>query len=298
MIQKEKLEATVSLEDAIFEIYGLKLEGRSSLFEQEEMKGEVAEEYFQLGVKSRTRTYQNIVEDFKNRTGCYACNHPHYQVGTILDVGCGPGILSVELAEKTGAKIIGIDLSKDMLSLARKYLEERTNEKRQKILEFQQRYPVNSNNKNPLFQVDFLEGSVYHLSRLIEPVNYIVCRNALHRFKNPKRAIREMYKTLLPRGKIYLRDLRRDADWGTIVERINGRWNNPELVEDYLKAMAGMLKIDEVKDILEDLNIKRYNIEEGNLLVNEESSGGSIKEFSSEVEWVGVIEKSSTKDNI
>jgi len=293
MIKREELEKTESLEEAISLIQGVKICGRSTLFEQEGMSGKVAEAYFELGLHSRRKTYQNIVKDFKNRTGCYACNHCNYDIGTILDVGCGPGLLSVELAEHTGAKIVGLDVSSDMLALAKGYLEERTREKERSIREFQQRYKESSNNKNPLFNVEFIEGNVYELSKLTEPVNYIVCRNVLHRFKDPRKAIQEMYKTLSPTGKIYLRDLRRDADWRTIVERINGRWDNSELVEDYFKAMAGMFTIDEVKGFL-DKSQYNYQIGLGDYLMQDKSpEESSLNEFAGEVEWVCVIDKSS-----
>ncbi|MFA6460879.1 MAG: methyltransferase domain-containing protein [Candidatus Woesearchaeota archaeon] len=294
MITEQKLQQTDSLEETIFELYGINIERRTSLFEKEEMSGEVAKQYFQLGRDSRSLTYQRIVQDFKARTGCYACNHPNYQMGEILDVGCGPGLLNIELAEHTGARIIGLDPSSDMLDLAREYLMERSNQKEQRIKDFQQKYGIETKDRSSLYSVEFVQGDVYNLSKIVQPVDYIVCRNVLHRCRDVKKAIKEMYKVLLPGGKIYLRDLRRDAEWKVIVERIGKRWKNPGLVEDYLKAMAGMLTTDEVVEILGSLRIRDYTITNGGYLTdNKVEDPNNLKEFASEVEWVSVIEKSS-----
>lgn len=47
--------------------------------------------------------------------------NPGYQ---ILDVGSGPGSTAVQIAEKTGARVSGIDLSPEMVSQARKRAQE------------------------------------------------------------------------------------------------------------------------------------------------------------------------------
>lgn len=43
--------------------------------------------------------------------------------GTVVDLGCGNGILSKALAEK-GYRVIGIDASKELLEIARKHYSE------------------------------------------------------------------------------------------------------------------------------------------------------------------------------
>ncbi len=41
----------------------------------------------------------------------------------VLDIGCGPGRYSVEFAKRGAAKVVGVDLSDNMISLARKEAE-------------------------------------------------------------------------------------------------------------------------------------------------------------------------------
>ena len=73
-----------------------------------------------------------VAEDFKRRACCYGINHPntHGDVGTIVEVGCGSGLFTLELAEQTSSnRIMGLDLSKDMIALAESNLLERSKEK-------------------------------------------------------------------------------------------------------------------------------------------------------------------------
>ena len=91
-------------------------------------------------------------------------------------------------------------------------------------------------------RINYVVGSVYDLQKIpVQGFNYIVCRNALHRFQFPEKALAQMYSALTPEGKIYLRDLRRDAHWKAILERIGEkRWQTKTLIEDYIAAMASM----------------------------------------------------------
>ena len=45
--------------------------------------------------------------------------------GTILDVACGPAGVSLQLAERTGGRVVGIDLTEEMLRQARSTVEVR-----------------------------------------------------------------------------------------------------------------------------------------------------------------------------
>ena len=277
---KTIIQQTETLEDAVKEVFNLDMEKRLCVLKKEAMSGEVAEKYDEIGKLARQETYGRIVEDFKNRAGCYGVNHlrTNMQVGTILEIGCGSGLLSLELAEQTNGYIVGVDLSEDMIKLANLNLKQKSREKVEEIKEFWKRLPESCRRglenddkleKNPPFydSVEFNLGSVYNLSAISgnhQNINYIVCRNALHRFQNPNKALEQMYSVLSPRGKIYIRDIKRDADWKTIVDRIGEqRWQRPELVEDYIGAMAAMLTKEELQDVLKLSGIRNYEITEG-----------------------------------
>ena len=120
VVDQIKIESTNTIEEAIKEIFNKEINGRSCILLEEAMTGQVAEKYDEIGKLARQETYKKIVIDFKNRTGCYGVNHirTNMKVGTILEVGCGSGLLSLELAEQTNGYVIGIDLSADMVHLA------------------------------------------------------------------------------------------------------------------------------------------------------------------------------------
>jgi len=302
-IDKAKIMATSSLEEAVKELFGLNLKGRLCILTQEAMNDEVAKAYNQIGSLVRLETYKRIVEDFKNRTNCYATNHLYFDIGTILDVGCGSGLLSLVLAEKTRGNIVGVDLSFDMINLANENLSRISKKRTEEIKEFWKKLsnkpdkPVEFYVKlNLLNKVKFKQGSVYDLPEIVSDmpkINYVTCRNALHRFQNPKLAVQKMYEVLAPSGKIYIRDLRRDADWKTVVERIGEeRWERPALVRDYVGAMAAMLTIKEVHSLLNELGINDYKITEGNYQIREKTASlHEMREYASEVEYVCIIKK-------
>jgi ubiquinone/menaquinone biosynthesis C-methylase UbiE len=307
MINRRELMSTNSLEEAIKLLFNINFNGRIDIITQEAMIGQVALEYDELGKNARAETYQKIVEDFKNRTGCYGVNHPRegMNVGTILEVGCGSGLLTLQLAEQTNSdRIIGIDISEEMIKLASGNLVRYTQRKREKIKEFWSRLPeylkpkVEEEDKleqNTLLanRINFIIGNIYDLERYAsQRINYIVCRNVLHRLKEPEKALIQMYKLLSPKGKIYIRDLRRDANWKIILERIGEkRWQTHTLVGDYVKAMASMLTVSELKSILKSAGICKYEITNGEYIGCEIKATDNIKEYETETEYVCVIEK-------
>ncbi|PIN73101.1 hypothetical protein COV20_06375 [Candidatus Woesearchaeota archaeon CG10_big_fil_rev_8_21_14_0_10_45_16] len=257
---RQIIEQTKTLEEAVRFLFNVEMDDqRALILEEQSMSGEVATTYDQIGSQARSATYQRITQDFIQRT--------QYRHGTILEVGCGSGLLTFALAEHTKDIVRGIDISPDMLTIAFKNL-----------------LSISPDNVR-LARVDVAE-----LPEYIKDVEYIVCRNALHRFKNPQQALKNMYKSLETKGKIYIRDLRRDADWKTIVKRIGEeRWKHPALVRDYIGAMAGMFTIDELASTLNDLGFD-FSISAGEYLGTKETGEG-MKEFASEVEYVCVIRK-------
>ena len=305
---------TKSLEEAINIVFNKTLTNRTHIFAQEAMIGRVATEYDYLGKIGRKETYKKIVEDFKRRTGCYGVNHPNtfMNVGSILDIGCGSGLLDLELAEQTNGNIIGLDLSEDMINLAKKNLKEQSQTEIKKIKEFwekipkelwekipkkyepkQQEYEKLEQNPPLLDRIKFIRRSAYDLQNInLSNLNYIICRNALHRFQYPERALKQMYEIISPNGKIYIRDLKRDADWQVILERIGEkRWNSRTLVKDYIGAMASMFTITELEKKLHSLNITNFEITNGKYITGEINSPRNIKEFEKDTEYVCVIKK-------
>ncbi|MGV8161758.1 MAG: class I SAM-dependent methyltransferase [Candidatus Nanoarchaeia archaeon] len=267
---------TESIETAIRYLFNKEIHGRTFVHEQEEMTRDVAVNYDLLGRNNRKNTYKRIVEDFKNKTGCYAMNFHSMDVGTILDVGCGSGLLSFELAEQTNGKIIGIDSSTDMIRLAN------TNYERLKMQD-----------ESFCGRIEFIEKSVYSLEELekINDVNFILCRNVFHRLYSPKLALEQMYSALAPKGKIFIRDLKRDAEWSIVLERIGDeRWKKLELVKDYVGAMASMFTVFELDNLLRNMNLN-YEFFDGSYNCTRVVVANEMKEYERETEYVCIITK-------
>jgi len=115
----------------------------------------------------------------------------------------------------------------------------------------------------------------------------------LHRFIEPEKALKQMIDKLNDDGVLYIRDLKRNADWETILKRIDDkRWETPSLVLDYIGAMASMLTTEELVQLLVRLGITNYEISDGdyrNGLIS--SNPDNLIEFEKETEYVAVIRK-------
>lgn len=275
MINREELLRTKSLGEAINRIFDRIVRGREQILTEEAMTGHVAKEYDHLGNNGRQETYKKLAEDFKKRTGCEGANHPatDRESCSILEVGCGSGLLTLELAEQTNSdKIMGLDLSEDMIKLAQRNLARKSLD---------------------LERIRFTPGSAYELDSIgVQEIDYVVCRNALHRFHNPKKALEQMYAALSPGGKLYLRDLRRDADWQIVLKRIGEeRWQTQTLVEDYIGAMAAMFTIPELEEVLPAVGITNFQITDGRYVTGEIKNHRNIKEYETETEYVCIINK-------
>jgi len=277
-----KVENSTSLEEAVREVFGLEMNGRTNVI-GEEMNGEVASAYDTIGKEVRQETYAQIVEYFRTQTDCYAFRHKSNTVGTIVEVGCGSGLLSIPLAEQTGGRVIGVDISLGMIRLAEENKQSRVRELQEERQLFQEKLPeyckTVGKKSEPLDNLSFYQGSVYELE--MKDANYILCRNALHRFSDVSLALKVMYNSLGRGGKMYIRDLRRDAPWDVVVKRIGeARWKSEALVRDYIGAMAGMLTREELALELDALGINDYTIR---------SAQG--REFAQEVEYTCVVKK-------
>ena len=103
--------------------------------------------------------------------------------GTILDVACGPGIITTALAEKARA-VVAFDLTPEMLEHARRRCAKagRTN-------------------------VTFKEGSATDLPFAAGSFDGVVTRLAIHHFTELRRVFDEMFRVLRPDGTLVVADV-------------------------------------------------------------------------------------------
>jgi ubiquinone/menaquinone biosynthesis C-methylase UbiE len=104
----------------------------------------------------------------------------------VLEVAPGPGYLCVALAKLGNFEIIGLDVSKTFVEIAR------------------------NNAKEAGVPVDFQQGNASHMPFASDRFDLILCRAAFKNFSEPVHALAEMRRVLRPGGRAIIIDLRRD----------------------------------------------------------------------------------------
>jgi ubiquinone/menaquinone biosynthesis C-methylase UbiE len=101
---------------------------------------------------------------------------------SLLDVGCGTGIFLEIFAKKIrGAKLYGVDISPEMVSVAKNKFRN---------------YP----------NIKIVRGSVSKLPYEMNQFNYVVCANSLHHHPDSEKSVREMVRVLKRGGKLLILD--------------------------------------------------------------------------------------------
>jgi len=105
--------------------------------------------------------------------------------GNILEVAPGPGYLSIELA-KRGFTVTGVELSEDFMEI------EKRNAAEAKV------------------RVDFRNGNASDLPFPDNTFNFIICSAAFKNFREPLKALTEMFRTLKTNGAALILDMNHD----------------------------------------------------------------------------------------
>jgi ubiquinone/menaquinone biosynthesis C-methylase UbiE len=148
---------------------------------------------------------------------------------TIVDLGTGPGILSIELHKLLPqAKIIGVDLSSDMLEIARKNADEAGMSNYETRLGKAEELPIESNS-----------------------VNLVVTQSSFHEWDDPRKGLSEIFRVLKPGGSLVLKDYSRG--WLSGWRRSLLKFLLAMVGESY-EDHVGMFKFtfDEVADLLKE----------------------------------------------
>jgi SAM-dependent methyltransferase len=111
---------------------------------------------------------------------------PHLRSGMrLLDCGCGPGSITVNLAEVVApAEVVGIDLEDKQFEIGREYARERG-----------------------VSNVRFEAGNIYELPFESETFDAVFAHAILYHLKDPCKALTELHRLLKPGGVIGIRDL-------------------------------------------------------------------------------------------
>jgi len=198
--------------------------------EQQEWDKEKAEQHARWAKMASKLTYAPFA---KKIVGSLA---PWESGAVIVDLGTGPGILAIELHKLLPqAKIIGVDLSSDMLETARRNTDEAGMSDFETRLGKAEEIPVES-------------GSV----------NLVVTQSSFHEWEDQRKGLSEILRILKPGGSLILKDYNRG--WLSGWRRSLFKFLLKVVGESY-EDHVGMFKFtfDQVADLLKEAGFDEIN---------------------------------------
>ncbi len=168
----------------------------------------------------------------------------HIQDGcSVLEVAPGPGYLAIDLAKLGKYKIIGLDISKDLVEIAQR------------------------NVKEAGVEVEFQQGSVADIPFADSMFDFIICTAAFKNFKEPFKALSEMYRVLTSGGTALIIDMNRNVSNQQIevyTENMAKKCTDKlfmKLIFKYFLRNGAYTK-DEFINLISKTAIKEYDIKE------------------------------------
>lgn len=140
-------------------------------------------------------TTSKMMRDFQDLAHKVARELP--EGGSVLEVAPGPGYFCVELAKLGAYRVTGVDLSADMVRIARE------------------------NAAAAGVTADFQQGNAANLPFAADSFDFLVCRAAFKNFAKPVQALHEMHRVLKPGGRALIIDLRRNAPVDEISREVD-----------------------------------------------------------------------------
>jgi SAM-dependent methyltransferase len=154
-----------------------------------------------------------VLQVHRGRTVDNSAAHlaPHLRPGQdVLDVGCGPGAITVDLAARVApGRVVGLDVSPAPLEEARALADRRG------------------------VQVTFTVGDVHAIDAAAGSFDVVHAHQVLQYLPDPIGCLREMARVCRPGGLIALRE----ADYGSMVWHPPDRW-----LDRWLEVYAGIVR--------------------------------------------------------
>lgn len=142
------------------------------------IEGKKAEEYDEFSRKYRLKD----LKEYANLATSHIA-----EGGSVLEIATGPGYFCTELAKLGNFKITGLDISNDLVKIAR------------------------TNAQQAGVKVDFLQGNASSLQFPDTAFDFVFCSWAIKNFMEPVKVLNEMYRVLKPGGTALIIDLNHDA---------------------------------------------------------------------------------------
>jgi len=162
---------------------------------------------------------------------------------SVLEVAPGPGYLAIELAKMGTFSIVGMDISRDFVEIARR------------------------NAKKAGVQVEFRQGNVSDIPFQDNTFDFVICTAAFKNFKDPLGALNEMCRVLKPGGTALIVDMNRNASDQQIkeyTENMGAKGMDKLLMKLMFKYFLrnGAYTRDELVDLISKTPFKEFDIKE------------------------------------
>ena len=157
--------------------------------------------------------------------------------GKILEIGPGPGYLSIEIAKIGHYQITGLDISETMIEIAKRNAQEAG------------------------VEVEFRLGNAGNMPFQDNTFDFVVSSGSLHHWKEPVNVFNEVHRVLKANGEALIGDVRKDAskeEIDKIAKKIDSfimRWGLRHSVKEaYTK--------DEIIQLLRKTEFKKGEVKE------------------------------------
>ena len=163
----------------------------------------------------------------------------------VLEVAPGPGYFSIELAKMGNYNITGMDISTDFVKICK------TNAERENV------------------KINFVQGNVSEMSFEDKTFDFIFCSAAFKNFKEPDKALNEMYRVLKHKGTILIIDMNHDVSKENLneeAEKISKSGLERWFMKTTFKALSkGAYSKNELEDMIKQTSYKKYEIKESGI---------------------------------
>jgi salicylate hydroxylase len=154
------------------------------------MEGLIASWYARQTAKDTDR-FEQTAQRIAPHVGRKSC---------VLEIAPGPGYLAIELAKRIGCRVVGVDISRSFVRMAREHAAQAGVE-----------------------NVAFEEGDAADLPFPDDSFDFIVCTAAFKNFAAPLAALNEMHRVLKPGGIALIIDLRKDFSAQDVDEYVRDK---------------------------------------------------------------------------
>ena len=197
------------------------------------IEGKKAHEYDEFSRKYRIKD----LEEYANLATSHVMDG-----GSVLDIATGPGYFCIELAKLGNFKITGLDISHDLIEIARTHAQQAG------------------------VKVDFLQGNASAIQFPDMAFDFIFCSWAIKNFMEPLKVLNEMYRALKPGGTALIIDLNHDAasqEWNRYASSLGLKGMTALFMKLAFRIQrSGAYSKSQFVELIKNTSFQRYNIQE------------------------------------